>query len=89
MSVKQIREALGTHVETVGKNKDGAIVVRRGFFYTNGGSAEKFAAMVTSRLQAANVAAKVTDQGEVWKPFRGSASTAQSSHWWAKIEVAA
>lgn len=88
MSIKQIREALGTHVETVGKSKDGKIIVRRGFYYTNGGSAEKFAAMVASRLQAANVPAKVVEQGEQWKPFRGSATTANSSHWWAKIEVA-
>lgn len=87
MSIKQIRDALSHHVETVGKSKDGKIVVRRGFYYTNGGSAEKFAAMVTSRLQAAGVPAKVVDQGEQWKAFRGSATTAQSSHWWAKIEV--
>ena len=87
MSVKLIREALGHHVETLGRAKDGTVIVRRSFFYTSGGSAEKFASIVTGRLQQANVAAKVIDQGEVWKPFRGGATVANSSHWWAKIEL--
>ena len=49
-----------------------------GFFYTMGGTAEKYAAMVQRAFPYANI----LDSGEVWKPFNGGASVARSSHWY-------
>ena len=79
----QIKNAV--HADTYGKRKDGCIVLRRGFFYKMGGSSESFAASVTEQMKAAGIDAHVVDSGEVWKAFRGGASTASSSHWWVAI----
>jgi len=85
LTVSKVRAALEYSVETVGKNKDGNIVVRKGFFYTHGASAESFAHVVRLKLRAAGLKAEVVESGEVWRPFRGGANTANSSHWFAVL----
>jgi len=69
--------------------KDNVLTIRRGFFYTHGGTAEKFAASKVPALIAAVPEAefKVIDSGEQWKPFRGGDSVAKGSHWWVKIKI--
>lgn len=81
MNTNQVRELIPGI--TVSK-KDGVFTVRRGFFYSHGGSAEKFAERVKSAIPNATI----LDCGEVWKPFRGGASVANSSHWWVKFSLA-
>ncbi len=81
--IKKIREAVCE--DSISRRKDGCIVVRREFFYKHGGTAESFAAKVTAALKEKNVSAHVVDSGEVWKPFRGGASTANSSHWFVVL----
>ena len=83
MKMKEIKERLEGIVDTVGKNKAGRYVARRGFFYTHGFSGEQFAA----KIEAALPGAKMIDCGEVWKDFRGGASVASQSHFWAEFEV--
>ena len=80
LTVKQVRSALEGHVDTIGRNKDGHIVVRKGFFYTNGMDAEQFAQVVLARLARSGIAARLVDANCIWKAFRGSASVAQGSH---------
>lgn len=80
LTVKQVRDVLDYSVDTVGKNKDGEIVVRKGFFYTHGRTAESFGANCLKQLRDAGINANLIEVNEVWKPFRGSASTANSSH---------
>ena len=60
-------------------------MIRRGFFYKHGGSAESFAARVEAQLKEHGIEAYVVDKGEQWKAFRGGASLAQSSHWWVIV----
>lgn len=75
-----------TGADSVGKNKNGEYVFRREFFYTHGFTSEKWAAKVSAALTADGRAHRVTEHHEVWKPFRGGASTAQSSHWAAHVK---
>ena len=85
MSAREIiREKVSADV--VGKNKAGNFVVRRGFFYTNGKTAEDYRAQVEQQLGKVD-GMRVVGCGEVWKAFRGGASTAQQSHWWVEIAV--
>lgn len=63
--------------------KNGVYTIRKGFFYTNGFTAEKLA----ERVLEAYPEAKILDKGEVWKPFRGGASVAASSHWFVKFTL--
>ena len=82
--IKQIRD--NVPADGVSKRrKDGVIVIRRGFYYRNGQTAESYADRVRVRLTEHNIAAKVINCGEVWKPFRGGASLASQSHFWVEV----
>ncbi len=85
LTASKMAEMLST-VGQLSKSK-GLFVARRGFFYTHGYTAEKFAASVKAELAKQGVEINVVETGEVWKPFKGSASVAQSSHWFVKFTV--
>lgn len=85
--MSKVREALSGVADTVGRNKEGNLVARREFFYTHGYSAEKFSQAVSSALSAEGIKHTIVDSGETWKPFRGGASVANSSHWWVEIRL--
>jgi hypothetical protein len=78
LNLTKMKEALS--VDTIAFRK-GELIIRRGFFYTHGGSSEKIAARVVRNYPRAII----TDHGEVWKPFRGGASVASQSHWYVKF----
>ena len=85
VTIKQVRAALSHNADSIGKNKEGAIVVRRGFFYRNGMSTDKFTAFVDHKLREAGLSFKIVRDGEHYAPFRGSATVAQSSHWYVEL----
>lgn len=72
----------GIHIDTLSKNKDGNYIARRAFYYTRG-KTSKMLADQFSKLSYI----EVIDHGEVWKPFRGSASIANSSHWYVIFKL--
>jgi hypothetical protein len=80
MTLKQLREKLSADTYSL---KNGIFTVRRGFFYTGGRTSEDFAQAVSAALPSATI----VEHGEVWKAFRGGASTAQQSHWFVKFQV--
>lgn len=67
------------------RRKDGVIVLRRGFFYRMGGTAESFADKVRKAITENGINATVIKCGEVWKPFRGGSTVANSSHWFVEV----
>lgn len=81
--IKELRELV--FADSIGKNKDGNIVLRKGFFYTHGKTAEGFASTVTEALEACSMPGSVIDSGEVYKAFRGGASVANQSHWYVVV----
>ncbi len=83
----QIRNALGGIADSVGKKKNGNVVIRRGFFYRRGMDAHKFAGGVETALRTSGLDFVVVDRGEHWTAFSGGASTANSSHFWVEIAV--
>jgi len=85
--VSQVKHALNYSVDSVGRNKLGQIVLRKGFFYRMGMDSQKLAEQVQAKLDAAGVKLKVVDRGEQWRPFRGGASVAQGSHWYVILEA--
>lgn len=60
---------------------------RQEFFYTNGYTSEKWAANISDQLMKLGFGVLVLDHGEVWKPFRGGASTRTSSHWYVTVSI--
>jgi len=86
-NIKRVRDAVGVIADSVGRNKAGQIVIRRGFFYRHGGSAEVFLAHIRRELAAAGIAHTVVDYGERWAAFRGGATTAQGSHWYVVVDL--
>lgn len=77
-TLKEIKQKLYFDTYSV---KNGVFTVRKEFFY-------KFGKNVGSCIeQILNVFpdAKIIEYDEVWKPFRGGASVANSSHWYVKF----
>jgi hypothetical protein len=85
VTVKQVRDALSHHADSIGKNKAGAIVIRKGFFYRNGWSSGEFTYFVDHKLREAGLSFKIVRDGEHYAPFRGGATVAQSSHWYVEL----
>jgi len=85
VTIKQVRLALDATADSIGKNKVGAIVIRRGFFYRNGMSCTKFTEQVDTALKAAGLEFTIVRDGEHYAPFRGGASVANQSHWYVEI----
>ena len=87
-------EALAGVVDTAAWSS-GDLLVRRGFFYRHGEDAASFAQRVVTTLAAARLVGyfnepltpRLVDCGEVDKPFRGGASVAQNSHFWARVAL--
>ena len=82
----EIRTKLGydakdtEHVSRNNKNK--SVIVRAGFFYTNGQNATGFAAKIAAKLPEFHV----VDCGQVWKSFIGGAPLKKQSHWWVELK---
>lgn len=86
-ALQKIKQALAGRADSVGKNKAGNVVVRRGYFYRNGMDADTFATQILNALGNAQVVAHIVNKGDVWKPFRGGASVAQQSHFFVELAV--
>ena len=71
--------------DTISKRKDGTVVLRRGFFYKNGFTADQFVNHIMSKLIDYGMSARVVDSGEIWKPFNGGSTLANSSHWFVVL----
>ena len=83
VSVKEVKELLCGTYDTVSRNKDGNIVIRRGYFYRNGMDGQKFGERIMEKLGGA---VTLVECGDHWAPFRGGASVARSSHFYAVVK---
>jgi hypothetical protein len=72
--------------DTVGRKGDN-VLVRKGYFYSNGSSEDKVADRAISTLAAAGIKAQVVRKGDIWKRFKGGASIAAQSHWWVELRI--
>lgn len=79
-TLTELRKTL--RVSTISK-RNGVYTARKEFFYTNGYTAS----MLADKIRAAYPAAKILETAEIWKPFRGGASTANSSHWLVRFTL--
>jgi len=84
-TLKLVRDAV--MCDSVGKNKEGNIVCRRGYFYRMGDAANNFAARISSELTKAGVKHTVVNQGDHWAAFRGGQSVKAGSHFWVELRV--
>lgn len=82
--MKQIRDALLTVADTVGKRK-GDVVVRKSFFYQMGKNPQKFAQEVNEALEKAGLPQRAVESGCKYATFRGGQTVAQGSHFWAIV----
>lgn len=86
-SVLQIVKA-AIRADSVGKNKDGNIVIRLGYFYRHGITEKNLEDRVRTSLSGRNdIEFKILGSGDHWAAFRGGASVANSSHWWVIVRV--
>ena len=78
-STKEIKNQL-TGVDTVSK-RNGIFTVRKEFYYRHGMNSET----LIDKIKKVFPDVIIIDSGEIWKPFRGGASVANSSHWFVKF----
>jgi hypothetical protein len=91
-SVAKVRKALeapgsSMYPDSIGKNKDGHIVVRKGFYYKHGRSAEAQTAKIKRALDDAGIKHTIVKDGEHNAPFRGGASVGRQSHFYTHIKL--
>jgi len=63
--------------------RKGVVTFRKGFFYTHGNSAVKYAEAIKRVFPQANI----LETQDIWTAFRGGASVAKSSHFLVKFEI--
>lgn len=78
---KEISETL-YWADQVSKNKAGNWVIRRGFFYRHGATAESEA----QKVREAFPGVTIIGSGDHWAPFKGGASIKTSSHFWVEFK---
>ena len=83
---QKARSILESNFNTVSRKGDN-LLVRKGYFYTNGYDEEKLANKILALLSTAGIKASVVNKGSVWKPFKGGASVAAQSHWWVELRI--
>jgi hypothetical protein len=76
----EVKDTLSAFQVTLRK---GIYTARKGFFYTNGYTAENFVAKVLKHYPEA----QILDSGEIWTPFIGDAPVARQSHWFVKFTL--
>lgn len=80
LTAKQVNEKLMVDQVTLSK---GTYTMRDEFYYRHGRSANDYVKLVRETFPNA----EILESGEIWKPFRGGASTANSSHWFVKFKL--
>ena len=75
--------------EQISKKRDGSghFIFREGYFYRHGNSLQRFADKIASQLNDQGFEFEIIDQGDHWTSFNGSASVANSSHFWVIASV--
>jgi len=71
----------GVPFHTLSKNSKGNYVIRQGFFYKQGRSAELLAEKLKEKIPTA----EIVNKGEIYKPFRGGQTVAQESHFFVEF----
>jgi hypothetical protein len=85
-----VKKALGFggfYPDSVGKSKEGHVIVRKGFFYKHGQSHESHTAGVKAALNKAGLKHDIVDSGEHYAAFRGGASVANQSHFYTHVKL--
>ena len=83
----QLKEVLKPYTDSQFCNTFGRWTVRKGFYYTHGGSAEKVRNEVMAAALSAGFVLGNVECGKKWFAFRGGAKLANQSHWWVQFTV--
>lgn len=74
-------ENAGVTVDDYTAKRDGTIIIRKGFFYTNGYTADKYRDSVLMVFPHADI----IEHGEHWMDFKSNAPTKKQSHWYVQF----
>ena len=88
-TAKEIKRLISDnlHPDTATTKHGGNLLFRWEFFYRHGQTPKGYVMKINTLLESHGITdVKIIDDGEVWKPFNGGASTARSSHFYVEIE---
>ena len=80
LKLSEIKEKL--NVDTISR-KENIYTVRKEYFYRFGKDEDT----IVEKILVLFPTAKIIDKGDHFAPFRGGASTANSSHWYVKFSI--
>jgi hypothetical protein len=86
IDIKAVKEAITHSADSISRKRNGNIIIRKTFYYRHGTTADSFLGNIEAKLQNAGIDYTVVDYGEVWKPFKGGSTIANSSHWFVEIK---
>lgn len=89
-TTRSIKWLLEEHIscDQVSKTRSGTFILRQGFFYKHGQTAEKFATRTIAAIkEKLGLNVELVGMDEVNKPFRGGGTTAQNSHFWVEVKI--
>lgn len=72
------------HPDQIVKKGPNKFLIRKGFYYSGGFTAEAYAEKVKKQF---GDRVKILDKGEKWVAFKGGASVSNQSHWWVLFEL--
>jgi hypothetical protein len=81
--LQNIQQAV--RVDSIGENKVGNIIIRRGFSHRMGMDSEKFKKSVALQLKKAGLNYSILDSGEKYMLPRADEAVASGSYWWVDI----
>jgi hypothetical protein len=84
---KNLKNDLRAICDTIGKDKEGNITCRRGYFYRHGYTDTLFAEHICNVLNKHNIKYDLIEHNDIWKVFRGGASIANQSHFLVKFKI--
>ena len=68
--------------DMISRQKDGTVMLRRGYYYGMFDSGENFAIACEKCLNENNVAAQLVNFGNHYENFKGGKSVKHNSHYW-------
>ena len=72
--------------DMISRQKDGTIIIRRGYYYGMFDSGENFAISCEKRLIGDGIPAKLINFGNHYESFKGGKNVKHNSHYWCLLK---
>ena len=87
LTLKLVRELLCNEADMISQNKNKEIIIRKGYFYKHGQTADMFAARISAILTRKLILFETLEITDNWVPFKGGATlVSKQSHFLVRLK---